>query len=98
MSLITSALDILTSIPLDIPNPDPAPPPGVEGPVGVLLGWLKWGGLAVAVAGIMVIGAKLAINQRRGEAAGELGQLGFVAIGVIILGAAASIVGFLSGA
>ena len=97
MSFITSALDVLSSIPLAIPDPDPAPPPGFEGPIGVLFSWLKWGGLAVAVAGVMIIGAKMAINIRRGEAAGELGQLLFVALGCILIGAAASLVGFLSG-
>lgn len=98
MSLLASVLDTLSTLPLDIPDPDPAPPPGFEGPVGILFGWLKWGGLAVAVAGVMIIGGKMAINIRRGEAAGELGQLLFVALGCILIGAAASLVGFLSGA
>lgn len=98
MSLLVSVLDTLSSIPLIIPDPNPAPPPGFEGPVGIILGWLKWGGLAIAVAGIMIIGGKLAINIRRGEAAGELGQLLYVGLGCILIGAAASLVGFLSGA
>lgn len=98
MSLLASVLEALSTVPLAIPDPDPAPPPGFEGPVGTLFGWLKWGGLAIAVAGVMIIGGKMAINIRRGEAAGELGQLLFVALGVILVGAAASLVGFLSGA
>src|SRR4051794_1771886 len=98
MSLLASVVDALSTIPLAIPDPDPAPPPGFEGPVGILFGWLKWGGLAIAVAGVMIIGGKMAINIRRGEAAGELGQLLFVALGCILIDAAASLVGFLSGA
>lgn len=97
MSLLASVLDTLATIPLAIPDPDPAPPPGFEGPVGILLSWLKWGGLAIAVAGVMIIGGKMAINIRRGEAAGELGQLLFVALGCILIGAAASLVGFITG-
>jgi hypothetical protein len=34
---------------------------------------------------------------RRGEAAGELGGLLYVGLGCILIGAAASIVGFISG-
>ena len=97
MSLLASVLDTLSTFPLDIPDPDPVAPPGFEGPVGTILSWLKWGGLALAVGGLMIVGGMMAINQRRGEAAGELGLLGKILIGVIIIGAAASIVGFLSG-
>ena len=58
---------------------------------------MKWIGLIVAVLGVIIIGAKLAINVRRGEAAGELGGLLYVGLGCILIGAAVSLVGFLSG-
>jgi len=97
MSLLASVLDTLSTIPQALPDPEPVAPPGFEGPVGTIFGWLKWGGLALAIAGVMIIGAKMTINVRRGEAAGELGQLLYVALGCILIGAAASLVGFLSG-
>lgn len=98
MSLIATALDVLSSVPLDIPDPDPAPPPGAEGPVTVILGWAKWVALIVAVIGVIIIAAKIAINIRRGEAAGELGGLLYIAVACILVGSAVSLVGFLSGA
>jgi hypothetical protein len=98
MSLIATALDVLSSVPLDIPDPDPAPPPGAQGPVTVLLAWAKWVALIVAVIGVIMIAAKVAINIRRGEAAGELGGLLYVAVACILVGSAVSLVGFLSGA
>ncbi len=97
MSLIAHVLELITSIPVAIPDPDPVAPPGFEGPIGVILGWVKWLGLIVAVLGVIIIGGKMAINVRRGEAAGELGQLLYVGLGCILIGAAVSLVGFLSG-
>ncbi len=97
MSLIAHSFDLLGSVPFAIPDPGPVAPPGFEGPVGIILGWVKWIGLIVAVLGVIIIGAKLAINVRRGEAAGELGGLLYVGLGCILIGAAVSLVGFLSG-
>lgn len=97
MSLLLAAVDVLANVPTLIPDPDPVAPPGAEAPVGLLLGWGKWIGLIAAVIGIIIIGVKITINIRRGEAAGELGGLLYVAIACILFGSAASIVGFLSG-
>lgn len=97
MSLLAHSLDLLSSVPAAIPDPGPVAPPGFAGPVRIILGWVKWIGLIVAVLGVIIIGAKLAINVRRGEAAGELGGLLYVGLGCILIGAAASLVGFLSG-
>ncbi|CAN5344041.1 hypothetical protein BH09ACT5_BH09ACT5_24360 [soil metagenome] len=97
MSLITHVLEVVSTLPAAIPDPEPVAPPGFEGPVGILFGWLKWGGLALAVAGVMIIGGKMAINVRKGGAAGELGQLMIVAVGCILIGAAASLIGLISG-
>lgn len=97
MSLLVHSVDLINSVPLGIPDPGPVAPPGFAGPVGIIMGWAKWVGLIVAVLGVIIIGAKLAINVRRGEAAGELGGLLYVGLGCILIGAAASLVGFLSG-
>jgi hypothetical protein len=98
MSLLVSALDVVISVPFAIPDPDPVPPPGFEGPVGLIIGMLRWGGLALAVVGIIIIAARMMINVRRGEAAHEVGALGYVGLGIILIGAAAALVGFIAGA
>ncbi len=97
MSLLAHAFDLINSVPADVPNPGPIAPPGFEGPVSVIIGMAKWGGLALAVLGVIIIGAKMMVNVRRGEAAGELGQQLYVALGCILIGAASSLVGFLVG-
>lgn len=98
MSALSLFVDAIATAPIDIPDPDPAPIPGFEGPTTTILGWMKWGGLALAVAGVIIVAYKLFVNSHRGEGGRELGQLGFVAIGVALIGGAASIVGFIAGA
>jgi len=41
MSLIAHSFDLLNSVPFAIPDPGPVAPPGFEGPVGIILGWVK---------------------------------------------------------
>jgi hypothetical protein len=59
------------------------------------MGWVKWVALAVCVIGIIVAGALMAINSRRGEGGEHAGRIGFALGGVIVISAAASLVGFL---
>ncbi|GAA1996076.1 hypothetical protein GCM10009799_23280 [Nocardiopsis rhodophaea] len=80
--------------------PDPGSgqaPPGSEGFVAIL-GWVKWVSLGVCVLGLMVAGATMAIQSRRGEGGEHMSKIGMVLAGVIVISAAASLVGFLVGA
>lgn len=85
------------SLPLDdvVPTPVAAQPPGTE-KVATLLGWGKWIGLAMCVAGLIVAGAMMAIQSRRGEGGEHVGTIGKVLAAVIVIGAAGAIVGFLT--
>jgi hypothetical membrane protein len=85
------------SLPLDdvVPTPVAAQPPGTE-KVATLLGWGKWIGLAMCVAGLIVAGAMMAIQSRRGEGGEHVGTIGKVLAAVILIGAAGAIVGFLT--
>jgi uncharacterized membrane protein len=80
-----------------LPNPQPEPIPGFEG-VTTILGWAKWAGLIAGILALIGLGVLFMFNSRRGEG-GEHVKL-FVGIlgGVLIIGAAAFIVGALSGA
>jgi hypothetical membrane protein len=64
--------------------------------VATLLGWGKWIGLAMCVAGLIVAGAMMAIQSRRGEGGEHVGTIGKVLAAVILIGAAGAIVGFLT--
>ncbi|KJL40882.1 MAG: hypothetical protein CMH84_00715 [Nocardioides sp.] len=94
-AILTAANDFAALLPqADIPNPAPVQPPGTNGFV-TIMGWVKWVALAVCVIGIIVAGALMAINSRRGEGGEHAGRIGFALGGVIVISAAASLVGFL---
>lgn len=78
----------------DIPNPEPGQPPGTGG-FSDLISWVKWVALAVCLAGLIAAGAMMAINTRRGEGGEHVGRIGMALGGVIIIGAAGAMVGFL---
>ncbi|MFE3459956.1 hypothetical protein ACFXKD_20620 [Nocardiopsis aegyptia] len=77
--------------------PDPGAgqaPPGADGFLAIL-GWAKWVALGICVLGLIVAGATMAIQSRRGEGGEHLGKIGMVLGGVIVISAATSLVGFL---
>lgn len=95
MSLATTVAQALTTLTLEIPSPSPVQPPGTEG-LTTILGWAKWVALAVCILGLFMAGALMAIQSRRGEGGEHAGKIGMALGGVIIISAAASLVGFLA--
>lgn len=79
-----------------VPNPSPVQPPGTGG-ITTLLNWLKWIALAISVGGIMAAGAMMSIQSRRGEGGEHVARIGMGLGGVIVISAAAALVGFLAG-
>lgn len=94
LTVIADFFFLLT--PLDIPNPVPVQPPGTEG-FTTMLGWGKWIALAVCILGLFAAGALMAIQSRRGEGGEHVGKIGMALGGVIVISAAAALVGFLAG-
>ena len=95
LQIAHDALAIVSHVVSAVPDPgNGTPPPGFE-KFQQVMGWVKWLALGVAVIGIMIIGAKLAIESRRGEGGAHLGALGTAMAGVIVISGAASLVGFL---
>ena len=94
--LATTATDFAAAVlPAQIPNPAPVQPPGT-GKFLDVMGWVKWVALAVVIIGLMVAGAMMALNSRRGEGGEHAGRIGGALMGVIVISAAASLVGFLT--
>jgi type IV secretory pathway VirB2 component (pilin) len=91
--LANETLSYVAAVAATVPSPTDGTPPGAE-QFQQVMGWVKWVALGVAVIGIMIVGAKLALNSRRGEGGQELGALGSAMAGVIVIAGAASIVGF----
>ena len=96
-AILTAANDFAALLPqADIPNPAPVQPPGTNGFV-TIMGWVKWVALAVCVIGIIVAGALMAINSRRGEGGEHVKTFVAILVGVMVIGAATALVGFISG-
>jgi hypothetical protein len=79
----------------DVPNPDAKRPPGAEGLI-TILSWAKWVGLGMCVLGLIIVGALMAVQSRTGEGGQLTGKVGNVLGGVVIIGAAGALVGFLA--
>lgn len=96
LDLIASFSSHLSAfIPLQIPgDPTAKQPPGTEGFTAVM-GWAKWVALAVCILGLVVAGAMMAIQSRRGEGGEHVGKIGMALGGVVVISAAGSLVGFL---
>lgn len=97
MSALALAVDVLNTFIAAVPNPDPVQPPGTEGFI-TIMGWVKWGGFAVAVVALIAAAVMMMIGRSRGEGGEHVGKLAMVLVGVVIIGAAAGLVGVLVGA
>ena len=98
IALLSVAQDSASHLVLagNVPNPgNGEPPPGVGTKFEDILGWAKWIALGIAVLAFIVTGAKMGINQRRGEGGETLGTLGMISGGVCVIAAAVSLVSFL---
>ncbi len=96
LTVAQTVADLATILPADVPNPDATQPPGTDG-FTTVMGWAKWVGLAVCILGLFAAGAMMAMQSRRGEGGEHVGKIGMALGGVIVIGAAAALVGFLSG-
>ena len=88
-------LHTLTSIIAAVPNPGQGQqPPGSDGIVKILA-WTAWVALVICVLGVLVAGATMAIQHRRGEGGESVARLGWVLSGCIVIGSASALVGAL---
>lgn len=94
MSISDTATLVFSSIVASVPNPSGEQPPGM-GNINTLLDWAFWLGLVACVAGLIVGGALMAIQSRRGEGSEHAGRIAFACIGAIIIGAAGMLIGAL---
>ncbi len=70
----------------DIPDPDPAQPPGTGG-ISTILGWLKWIGYSVVGAAVVIGGIMISVSFRRGEGHDALPKIIWPMAGAIVIGA-----------
>jgi hypothetical protein len=73
----------------------PTQPPNTES-LATLFGWLKWGGLAMCIAGVIITGATMAVAHRNGRGGEHGAALGYVCGGAVLIGAASGLIGALA--
>jgi len=69
-------------------------PPEVQNRVNAILSLIAWLGVAACVAGVLIVGMRMALLHRRGELGEHMGGLGAVLGGCAIIGTASALVGF----
>jgi len=88
---LSSALEIVAQV----PNPGSGIKPPGAGGVDKILGWAAWVAFAICVLGVIIAGATMAIQHRRGEGGESMARLGWVFGGCIVIGSASALVGAL---
>src|SRR5262245_31457738 len=75
------------------PNPDPAPPPGLEDLGADLIAWTKWAALIAGVLGLIVCGIMMIIGRRNRSVVAVEGAVGIAwAIGGLLVVSAAGLI------
>lgn len=79
----------------NVPNPAPAPPPGLSATVSTLLAWWKWGALIAGLFGLIACGVMMAIGRRNRSSLAADGAAGipWVLAGLTLVALSSGIVG-----
>jgi hypothetical protein len=89
--LTTGALTVFAQV------PDPGngkKPPGSDNFLTILQ-WAAWIAFGVCVLGVIIAGARMAIQHRHGQGGEQAAALGWVLAGCIVIGSASALVGAL---
>jgi hypothetical protein len=80
---------------VDVPNPPPKAPPGLDAFGAEFLGWLKWGGLMGGMTGLMICGIMMAVGRRNRSMTAVDGASGipWVLAGLTVISLASAVVG-----
>lgn len=91
MSLISNVGDYLNlGIIRFVPTPVPALPTGTDGHVQTIVNWVSGGAAVLCLIGLLIAGGQMAVAKKRGDDM-EMGTLGKVALGGIVIAGAAQI-------
>ena len=95
MYLITALPDLLSSLPLEVPDPGKGEaPPGSDGLITILR-WVFYIASAMCVLGILIAGGMMAVSVQRGSGGEHVSRLGWALGGCIVIGSASALVGAL---
>lgn len=84
---------LLAADPDDYTPNQEAVPNELKEQVQNLLGFVAWSVTGLCVAGVMMVGGKMAISHQRGEGGQHVSSLGWLGLACVLIGSAAAIVG-----
>lgn len=94
MHALVAGNDLLQLAAGNPPDVNPTQPPGMGG-VSKVLNWVAWGVTVLCVAGLLIVGGKLAMAHRQGEGYEAGGGVAKVLAAALLVGAASGLVGAL---
>ncbi|WP_026317055.1 hypothetical protein [Actinokineospora enzanensis] len=84
----------------NVPDPPPAPPPGLENFGNSIVSWMKWGGMLAIFVGLIMCAIMMAVGRRNRSEMAAQGMIGVpwvIAGALIIAGGAGIVTGLLGG-
>ncbi|MGH3672677.1 MAG: hypothetical protein ACRDSH_18930 [Pseudonocardiaceae bacterium] len=89
-------LHILAGVPLatiPVPNPPPAPPPGLANFGNQIISWLKWGVMIGGMVGMLICAGMVILGRRNRSSVAQDGLVGSVwVIGGLAMASVASVI------
>ncbi|HEY9315023.1 hypothetical protein [Williamsia sp.] len=82
-----ASVDVLAQIGTEAP----VAPPGVD-KFNLLLSWVKWGGIILAIAGLVIGGVALAYERNGGHGGDAKAKIMAAMIGAVVIGLAPTLV------
>jgi len=77
MTLLTSLSHLAaTGVLAAVPNPPPAPVPGLQAPLSTIIGWGKWLMFFLGVIGILICAGQMTLGRRNRHAMSADGAAG----------------------
>lgn len=96
MQILSHVVEVAASLPNAVPDPGPGElPPGMDRLLD-LMRWAKFIALGVCIIALFAAGAMLGFGGGGRESGEHAGRVGRVLAGVIVISAAAALVGFLA--
>ncbi len=94
MGLSTQIMNRLMELEVLAIDVTPQAPPGSD-KVLTVLGWVAWIIFAICIIAVMLVGARMAFTNRRGEGSEAASSLGWVMGGLVLVSVASAITGAL---
>ncbi|MBD2894404.1 hypothetical protein amrb99_33290 [Actinomadura sp. RB99] len=75
-----------------VPNPGGTEEPPFKDALMTMVKWGMWGALLCCVVGFIIIGARMALQHKRGEGGGHVGSMAIVGFATVVIMTAYQIV------